>query len=101
MDIATKINGGSGVLELRGRFDFSAHRAFRESYDALLTNPVVTDLNINLAGVEYMDSSALGMLLMLRERTTGAGKKLVLSRPNSTVTQILDIANFPKLFTIL
>jgi len=51
--------------------------------------------------VEYLDSSALGMLLLVRERAEAVGKPVVLSHPNPTVAQILDIANFRKLFTIL
>jgi anti-anti-sigma factor len=47
-----------------------------------------------------MDSSALGMLLLMHERAQEAGKKVELSKANSTVKQILDIANFGKLFTI-
>ena len=36
-----------------------------------------------------------------RERVLAAGKTVVLSKPSKTVAQILDIANFSKLFTIL
>jgi hypothetical protein len=41
------------------------------------------------------------MLMLMRERAGVAGKKVELARPGSTIAQILDIANFNKLFTII
>jgi len=41
------------------------------------------------------------MLLMLRERAAAAGKSLKLCKPGTGVAQILEIANFSKLFTIV
>lgn len=89
------------TLFLSGRFDFSSHRAFKEAYSACLADAGVNTLEVNLAHVAYLDSSALGMLLMLRERGETLNKKVVLRNPNEIVAQILDIANFNKLFTIV
>ncbi|MBI5918113.1 MAG: STAS domain-containing protein [Nitrosomonadales bacterium] len=100
METNVKIASNIATIEVRGRFDFSTHRNFREMYEHILQNPQIASIDVNLAGVDYMDSSALGMLLMLRERAQAAKKEVVLCKPNSTVAQILDIANFPKLFTI-
>jgi anti-anti-sigma factor len=100
MDIKSSTAGAVANIQMNGRFDFTAHRLFKEIYDALLQQKEITSIEVNLGGVEYLDSSALGMLLMLRERAQALGKDVVLCRPNSTVEQILDIANFRKLFTI-
>lgn len=100
MDIKLATTGSVGTLNMSGRFDFSAHRSFKEAYDQFLPQKAITHLEVNLADVVYMDSSALGMLLMLHERAQKEGKEVVLSRANPTIRQILDIANFGKLFTI-
>jgi anti-anti-sigma factor len=100
MDIKVTTAGSVATISMNGRFDFGAHRSFKEAYDPLLQLKDITSLEINLADVAYMDSSALGMLLLLHERAQAEGKEVVLSRANSTVTQILDIANFGKLFTV-
>ena len=100
MDINVTTAGSAATIIMKGRFDFSAHRSFRDAYEPLVKGKVYTTLEINLADVVYMDSSALGMLLLLHERAQVDGKEVVLSRANSTVSQILDIANFNKLFTI-
>ena len=101
MDIKQSKNGNQANLILAGRFDFNAHREFKESYTPLLADASIQSLDINLSGVVYLDSSALGMLLMMRERAQSSNKKITLSNPNPTVVKILDIANFQKLFTIL
>ena len=60
----------------------------------------MSELEIDLGEVDYLDSSALGMLLMLREKAQAANKKIVLSNCKGSVRQVLEIANFGKLFTI-
>ena len=101
MQITMKAEGKRAVVRLSGRFDFSAHREFRASIDAALQNPELGEVVADLAGVDYIDSSALGMLLMLREKANGARKKLALASPRGVVKQALDIAHFEKLFPIV
>jgi anti-anti-sigma factor len=91
---------GKTRIQLNGRFDFSAHRIFRESYAASLDASDVHELEIDLARVDYLDSSALGMLLMLREKAQAANKSVFLSNCRGPVRQVLDIANFGRLFPI-
>jgi anti-anti-sigma factor len=98
----TQIRTHDGVAEIRlhGRFDVTAHRAFKSSYEAQLAAAGVEELKIDMGGVEYVDSSALGMLLILKERVGAANKRLALTNCRGTVRRILDIANFGKLFQI-
>lgn len=87
-------------IRLNGRFDFSAHRIFRESYTPSLEDKEVKEMEIDLGSVDYLDSSALGMLLMLREKAQAANKTVALTNCRGSVRQVLDIANFAKLFPI-
>ena len=81
MTMQTIVEGVDDKVSIRltGRFDFSAHRAFRESYAESLRASGVKELEIDLGGVDYMDSSALGMLLMLREKAQAANKRVSLA----------------------
>ncbi|HEU0187607.1 MAG TPA: STAS domain-containing protein [Gallionellaceae bacterium] len=100
MQINVDTVGNTVNIRLNGRFNFDSHREFRSAYDPHLNNTAVANIDIDLSKVDYLDSSALGMLLMLRERAQAASKKLTLSKPSQNVAQILDIANFAKLFEI-
>jgi anti-anti-sigma factor len=91
----------SATLMLEGRFDFNAHREFRGAYENLLADPQVRAIEVNFQKVDYLDSSALGMLLLLREKVESSGKSIALSGLQDTVKQVLEIANFQRLFTIL
>ncbi len=84
-------------IEVRGRFDFSSQRAFRDAYRGF---PADRRYRVDLSGAEYLDSSALGMLLLLRKHAGDRRERVVLSGANETIRRILDIANFGKLFTI-
>ncbi len=101
MQISISSTGDKTVIKLAGRFDFNEHRSIKMMYEPLLQQAALKTLEVDLAGIEYLDSSALGMLMLLRERAQASGKTVVLSKPGQTVAQILDIANFSKLFTIL
>jgi anti-anti-sigma factor len=100
MHITSKEDAERLVLKLSGRFDFHSHRDFRTAYEQALESGRVRIVEINFDGVDYLDSSALGMLLLLREKADAGGKHIELSGLKGTVKQVLDVANFGKLFTI-
>lgn len=100
MQVSSSIQQDKVILTLNGRFDFNSHRDFRSSYDDVLQNNAIKQLEVNLNGVDYLDSSALGMLLLLKERAEAAHITLELTNCRGMVKQVLDVANFGKIFNI-
>jgi anti-anti-sigma factor len=100
MQVAQNISDGKAVLCLSGRFDFSGHKDFRDAYEGALGDQKVNAITIDLASVDYLDSAALGMLLLLRDKAAGAHKSVALKGANGGVRQVLEVANFHKLFTL-
>jgi HptB-dependent secretion and biofilm anti anti-sigma factor len=102
--LAAKIHisadGNVAMVVLGGRFDFYAHIEFRHASEEALKTVGVTQIEIDMNNVEYLDSSALGMLLILREKANNANRKLSLSNCKDVVLRVLEVANFNKLFTI-
>jgi len=47
-----------------------------------------------------MDSSALGMILLLKDHADKLSGKLVISKPNDAINKILEIAQFHRLMPI-
>jgi anti-anti-sigma factor len=101
MQASLTVAEGRAVIRLQGRFDFNAHREFREATERALREAGAKELRVDLADVEYLDSSALGMLLMLRDKAKAANQTVSLANCRGAVRQVLDIANFGKLFTIV
>jgi len=89
-------DGQQLTISIKGRFDFAKHREFREAYEHRPLETVVVDLK----EATYLDSSALGMLLLLRDDAGGDNADVRLVNSSSDVRKILAISNFDKLFDI-
>jgi anti-anti-sigma factor len=85
------------IIKVSGRFDFSIHQDFVQAYKRFPKGE--KSYVVDLTGTEYMDSSAMGMLLQLREYNR-PGESVILANGNESVADVLKIANFGKLFTI-
>jgi anti-anti-sigma factor len=55
---------------------------------------------IDLGDVDSMDSSALGMLLLLREHAGGDRSEIRIVNANTALRGTLRVAGFDKLFTL-
>lgn len=88
------------TLRLSGRFQFDSHRAFRSAYEVFHADAGVKVIVLDFSDVDYLDSSALGMLLLLREKLGAVGKEVELANPRGAVKQVLEVANFARLFRI-
>lgn len=80
------------------QFDYSVHQAFRDAYRNV--SAVGCFFVVDLSKATYMDSSALGMILLLKEHAEKLGGKVTISKPNESVYKILTIANFDQFVTI-
>ncbi|MCK1793976.1 STAS domain-containing protein [Pseudomonas violetae] len=98
MSVVTEVSpdGQKLTISIKGRFDFAKHQAFRESYEHKALNAVVVDLK----DATYLDSSALGMLLLLRDHAGGDHSDIRVVNSSIDVKKILAISNFDKLFDI-
>ena len=86
------------TLAIEERFDFSLHQLFRDSY-ANCDEPN-TVFSLDLSNTSYMDSSALGMILLLKDHADKIQGQVVILKPNDSVNKILEIAQFHRLMTI-
>ena len=80
------------------RFDFSAYQEFRDCYENLTEKPA--KYIVDFLDTTYLDSSALGMLLLLRDFGGGDDAPIELVNCNPDVRKILTISNFGQLFEI-
>ena len=87
---------GELTIAINGRFDFGLQQDFRASYKNIKAKKIIVDL----MKTEYMDSSALGMLLMMREYVGGVNADITLAHCSEDIKTILNVANFRILFNI-
>ncbi|MEJ2552917.1 MAG: STAS domain-containing protein [Gammaproteobacteria bacterium] len=90
-------NTGTVTISISERFDFYSHKEFRASYkDRCNSFKYVIDLR----DVKYIDSSALGMMLLLREHAQKNSGSVTIANCNPQIRKILQIANFGRLFEV-
>ncbi len=92
------LDGQELTILIQGRFDFGAHQDFRNAYESVSSTP--QRYIVDLKDTTYLDSSALGMLLLLRDYAGGDDSMIRLVNCSSDVRKILAISNFEQLFNI-
>jgi len=90
-------DGRELTIAIDGRFDFNVHSAFRSAYRDL---PANTRFIIDLGRATFMDSSAMGMMLLLREHAGEKTANIRLKNCNAEIRKILAISNLDKMFVI-
>lgn len=98
MSISSNTNGNTLTISVPERFNFSCHKSFRDAYAS--TDGSSTTYVVDLSATEYIDSSALGMLLLLREYSGSNQGSVIIKGANANVEGILVVSNFNKLFTL-
>jgi anti-anti-sigma factor len=101
MEVKAQLWNGNFTMSLHGRFDHFGHTPFRKALDGAVMDRDVKQIVIDLSGVDYMDSAALGLLLLARENAAAAHKGVSLSGVQGAAKEVLDIANFQQLFHYL
>lgn len=88
----------TNILALEGRLDVSNQYPFvATAYETLRTDPY---LIVNLAEVEFLDSSAIGTLVDLTKQARDAGGDLWLTNVPSPVERVLSLLRLEQFFAI-
>jgi len=88
--------GGRTTIVVHGKFNFACYEEFQRVVGAE-ARPAYT---IDLSHVTYIDSAALGMLLLLRERVNEDPKRVAIIGGTGQPADVLRLANFSSLFTM-
>ncbi|HET7506609.1 MAG TPA: STAS domain-containing protein [Kofleriaceae bacterium] len=83
------------TLRISGRFDFKMIKDFQQ---VLGRSPQLWI--VDLSGVDYVDSSALGMLLLLRDRVRGDVARVQLRGVRGQPRDVLLMAKFDRMFRL-
>jgi len=85
------------TVTLAGDFDFSECPTFRMTIDRILKHSPHSTI-LDLAKLDYLDSSGLGLLLSLAKEYGAIGGRLVLVT-NDAVDSILDLTKLSTIFS--
>ncbi len=86
------------TIKVYGIFDFSAHHTFHKATEQI--SAIVKMIVIDLQEVNHIESEALGMLLLIKEKSIVYQQSVDIINIQHAVKKSLTIANFDKLFNL-
>ena len=86
---------GKGTIQMSGMIDSSHAEAVREFF-----KEVEGSCTIDCAGLEFISSAGLGILMATYKRLSAKGETIKLVHVQGTVRKIFLLARFDRLFTI-
>lgn len=99
MEYSQKIENDILYVTMEGSFTFSDNQAFRSIAEDVPKHSIV-GVELDFSGVDYVDSAALGMLLLLRDITDKKHIPVSIKGVTSQVKKVFDVSRFDQLFKI-
>jgi anti-sigma B factor antagonist len=100
MDIAGRTCNDFHVIDVVGKIDRLKDSIVLKSYFNTLLEKNVGRVAMNLAGVTYLDSGALNVLIYCNNALRKKGGSLVLIEPNEYVRDVLEVVGLHRLVKI-
>ncbi|HTF94966.1 MAG TPA: STAS domain-containing protein [Cellvibrio sp.] len=91
----------SATITLPNRFDYGFHKDFQRLCTENLENQDIKEIIFDFSRVEYLDSAALGMMLMWQRRAASSSKKMSIRGAKGATAQILEMANMQRIFQFI
>ncbi len=89
---------GIVTVALTGDVDLAIVDTLRDHVRALSESAATTGVVIDLAGVTFLDSSGIGVLIGCRKTVLGAGHTFQVINAQGTVAYVLDLTGVSELF---
>ncbi len=99
MEIIKRMQQGTYDVKLVGNFTFSDHTAFRGVLKEI-DEKDVHHIVLNMEDLEFVDSAALGMLLLALDAVERNQKRLLICGATGQVKRMFDLARFHTLFAM-
>jgi len=86
------------LLEIAGEIDIGSSPDLHDQLEALL--PLRKPIILDMARVEFVDASGIGVLLEIASRATAAGSGIVLRRPSRPVVYVMELLELDGLLPV-
>jgi len=91
---------GVFTATMNGSFTFTDNQMFRQILQEIDKHPV-TEIIFDLSDVDFVDSAALGMLLLLRDISQKKRAAVILKGASGQVRKMFDVSKFGQLFKVV
>lgn len=91
-------DGSTLTLALFGKFDYTCQQKFQSAYQEISPKP--GKFILDALELQSMDSSALGMLLLLRNHAGGDASDVAIINAKPDIIKLLETCKFNELFEV-
>lgn len=99
MNLKKNIEGDNIKFSISGKFTFADYQSFRTVLDSI-KNGEGRVLIIDFSGVDFLDSAALGMLLVAKEEADKKRIEVILENASGHVQKMFELSDFNSMFNI-
>ena len=100
MEIISSVKNGVLYVKPAGDIDHHSAKEMRGAIDGLIIKNNPKELELDLSGIDFMDSSGLGLVLGRYKKQTDVGGKFKIINPTKRIMQILQLAGVDKIIRI-
>ena len=95
--VASGRDGDAVVITVQGDLDLATAPQLRDACDAALESDPDT-IRLDLAGLTFLDSSGISVLVKTHQDAEAAGAELVLHRVDDRTNRVLEVAGLADFF---
>jgi anti-anti-sigma factor len=100
LHIRYRLSRGIAVVDVRGEIDVATCELLRDRLLLALTDQDRRNIVVNLAGISFIDSTGLGVLVAAWHRAQAGPRALALAAPPRQARTVLDTTGLTKVFPI-
>ena len=100
MEIHTSYEAGRLTIYLSGELDHHEARCAMHRIEELLDEYIPKDCALNLAGLSFMDSSGIAVIIRVSRRMTALGGRAWVENPARQPQRVLDAAGIERLVPV-
>ena len=98
LTLSTRRETDRWIVSVQGELELATVAQLRAAAQPALDDPTCSTLVLDLAGLEFLDSTGLGCWIELRNVTEDSGRQLVLEAVPSSAMRTVVIAGLAPLF---
>ena len=93
MEVKFSVYGDRLVFYLSGELDEHYAKGVKEYMESVITkNPKINNVIFNMAGLTFMDSTGIGMLLGRYKRLKKQGVRCFIEQPTVSVEKVIELS---------
>ena len=100
MEALSKIINGILIIAIKGQIRISTQNEFREFFSRLVEENSSSSVILNMAGIGYMNSAGIGMIVDSFRKFKGNGGRLVLCSLMPDIEKLFEVTKLNRFIEI-